>query len=139
MPHRPEVCYPGIGHTMRSNEPREVALADGTKLPCILYTFTRGGRMGDQAMIVLNYYVIDGRYARDVSLLRSRAWRGSGGVRYVAQVQIVCSGGTGSDLASSERTVREFAAKAAPVIRALFPEARPPASTATDTTGVTHF
>ena len=136
MPHRPEVCYPGTGHTMQSNEPREVELADGTKLPCKLYMFTRAGQMGDHLTTVLNYYVIDGRYAPDVSTLRSQAWRGSGGVRYVAQVQIVCSGPATADLASSEQTVREFAAEAAPAIRALFPQAPTPATTATETTGI---
>ena len=122
MPHRPEVCYPGSGWTLQDTETRELELLDGSKLPCRVYTFSRTG-LGAQAITVLNYYIVDGQFAPDVSLLRSRAWRGSGGVRYVAQVQITCSGSADLDASSAERAVRAFAGDSASAIRALLPGA----------------
>lgn len=122
-PHRPPVCYRGNGFVIERDDPLKIALADKSPLPCTIYEFTRAGRGGPQAVTVLNYYVIDGQYAADVSLLRSRAWRGQGGVRYVAQVQITSSAGPYLDWRSAEETVRAFAGEAGPPIGALFPGA----------------
>jgi len=87
MPHRPEVCYTGAGWTLVDRHSVELPLSDGTALPCNVLQFSRG-ILSTQRVTVLNYYIVDGQYCRDVSRLRFKAWRGSGAVRYVAQVQI---------------------------------------------------
>lgn len=120
MPHRPEVCYPDSGWTANGSKGMELPLADGSALPCRVYRFERTGP-GSQSVTVLNYYIVDGRYSPDVSLLRSKAWRGSGGIRYTAQVQITCSTDQQLSGGLEEKAVSGFAAEAAPSIRALLP------------------
>ena len=80
MPHRPEVCYPGNGYTLEDTRPVELPIGGGQKLECRTYQFSRGG-LGAGPMTVLNYYIVDGQYSPDVSLLRSKALRGSAGIR----------------------------------------------------------
>jgi len=120
MPHRPDVCYPDQGWTLYGSRLVELVLEDGTRLPCRIYRFARGG-LDARAATVLNYYIVDGRYAPDVSLLRSRIWRGSGAVRYVAQVQITCPDSSLRDPEGAVRVVCSFAEVSAAAIRALFP------------------
>ncbi len=129
MPHRPEVCYPGAGWTYRTGQSEQLALPDGTTLPCTIYRFDRGG-LGQQSTAVLNYYIVDGQVSPDESLLRSRAWRGSGGIRYMTQVQISAMEGGPMQAVPVEQQVRDFAQAAAVAIYGLMPtpetaEARP--------------
>lgn len=120
MPHRPEVCYPGTGHTMQDREARTIALADGAKLACTVYRFS-GSEKVRQDICVLNYYIIDGRYAEDVSMLRFRAVRGQGGASYVAQVMLTCPAPAGKASDAAEEALVEFARIACPAIRAVLP------------------
>jgi len=123
-PHRPEVCYPGSGWTLQQARPVDLPAADGSVLPCTLYRFNRGGgEVGGHNVVVLNFYIVDGRICPDVSGLRRQAWRGPSGIRYLAQVQITCAGDMLTDLAAAESTTVAFAHEAAPRIRALFPAA----------------
>jgi len=131
MPHHPEVCYPGSGWTLDDTRTTDLALADGSELECRVYTFSRPG-LTNERIAVLNYYIVDGQYSPDVSLLRSRVWRGSGGVKYTAQVQITCSGSAFRGLGSAVKSIRSFAADAADAIRALMPD-DPSGSRSTDT------
>lgn len=131
MPHRPEVCYPGNGYTLEDSRPLELPIGGGRNLECRTYQFSRGG-LGAGPMTVLNYYIVDGQYSPDVSLLRSKALRGSGGIRYMAQVQIVASGGGGSASDAASRSVRAFAVDSAEAIRGRMPDAvntQPPVAT----------
>jgi len=121
MPHRPEVCYPDQGWTMKENSTTDLALEDGSRIDCRLYRFSRGA-LDRRGVVVLNYYLVDGVYSPDVSLLRSRAWHGSGSMRYMAQVQIVAADSALGGSSAGEEAVRRFAALAAPRIRALFPD-----------------
>ena len=121
MPHRPEVCYPGTGWTLGDSDAVELTPAAAPPLPCTIYRFSRGG-LGERTITVLNYYVIDGRCAPDESHLRSKAWRGQGGVRYVAQVQVTCVGDNAVRPGDAEQAVRDFAAESFPHIRALLPD-----------------
>jgi EpsI family protein len=121
MPHRPEVCYPGAGWTMRESRNVELPLDEDSNLECRIYRFSRGG-LDTQTVTVLNYYIVDGRYCPDVSLLRSKAWRGSGGVRYMAQVQIASYEGGLLGSASVVSSVRSFATGSAGPIRSLMPD-----------------
>ena len=119
MPHRPEVCYTGQGWTLIDRQFVEMPLSDGTRLPCNCFRFSRGA-LNKRNVVVLDYYIVDGQYCHDVSLLRSKAWRGSGTVRYVAQVQIVSSITVGVTADSVARIVQAFAAESAPLISGLF-------------------
>jgi EpsI family protein len=122
MPHRPEVCYTGAGWTLIDRRSMELPLNDGKKLPCSAFQFSRG-TLNTKKTVVLAYYIVDGQYCRDVSLLRSKAWRGSGTVRYVAQVQIVASTTVNLNADSAARLVCDFAAESASSISRLFESA----------------
>jgi EpsI family protein len=130
MPHRPEVCYPSAGWTLDNSEPCELPVADGAKLPCRIYRFSQG-TLGHEAITVLNYYLVDGQYAPDVSLLRSKAWQGTGSIQYMVQVQVTCSESSAPDPDAPANAVRRFAALSAKPIRVLLPDApaTEPAST----------
>jgi EpsI family protein len=119
MPHRPEVCYTGAGWTLTDKSSMELPLSDGMKLPCSVFQFSRG-TLNTKKTVVLNYYIVDRQYCSNVSLLRSKAWLGSGTVRSVAQVQIVASvtANLTADLAA--RIVYAFAVESAPSISRLF-------------------
>jgi hypothetical protein len=95
-------------------------LADGTALDCTLYEFAQSGLVS-RTIHVLNYFLVDGQYSPDVSLLRSRAWRGAGAVRYMAQVQVTCSGGALLSREAALRSIQEFAVQSAGAIRDLLP------------------
>ncbi|MHC4560329.1 MAG: exosortase C-terminal domain/associated protein EpsI [Planctomycetota bacterium] len=119
MPHRPEVCYTGAGWTLVDRNSIELPLSDKMKLPCSTLQFSRG-TLNTEKVIVLDYYIVDGQYCRDVSLLRSKAWRGSGTVRYVAQVQIVASITENMTADPVAKMIRDFAVESASLISRLF-------------------
>jgi EpsI family protein len=121
-PHRPEVCYPGAGWTLDDTRSVELPLGGGRPLECRLYRFSRGG-FGSGEMVVLNYYIVDGQYCPDVSLLRSKAARGTSGIRYMAQVQITSSANGRLTPETAGRSVQAFAADSAQAIRAVMPDA----------------
>lgn len=114
MPHRPEVCYPGAGYTLESREARAIPIAGGGTLACQVLRFSRGVLQA-QRIRVLSYYLVDGAYCPDVSLLRSRAARLSAGGRYMAQVQIVSSDDARGP--SGAHAVEAFASDSAAAIR----------------------
>ncbi len=122
MPHRPEVCYTGAGWTLTDKSSMELPLSDGIKLPCSVFQFSRG-TLNTKKTVVLNYYIVDRQYCGDVSLLRSKAWRGSGTVRSVTQVQIIASVTYNLTADSAERMICNFAAESAPSISRLFESA----------------
>jgi len=119
MPHRPEVCYIGAGWTLIDKRSMELPLSDGTELPCNIMQFSRG-ILTTEKVVVLDYYIVDGEYCRDVSRLRRKAWRGFGAVGYVAQVQIVTSILSNQTADPAIRTVRTFAVESASLISQLF-------------------
>jgi EpsI family protein len=112
MPHRPEVCYTGSGWTLLDRRSTELPLSDGTALPCNIMRFSRGA-LNTQRITVLDFYIVDGQYCPDVSLLRSKAWRGSGAVRCVAQVEIAAPIPETVTADSVERGVCTFAVDSA--------------------------
>jgi len=122
MPHRPEVCYTGNGWTLMDRATVQLPLSNGAKLPCNAFQFSRGA-LNNNKVVVLDYYIVDGQYCSDVSLLRSKAWRGSGAVGYVAQVQIVAAVSGGVTVETASRAARSFAAESAPLIFALLEKA----------------
>ena len=122
VPHRPEVCYPGAGWTLRGAG--EIALHpdEETSLRARILTFVPGG-LDRRPQVVLNYYIVDGQTCEDVSLLRSRAWRGQGSIGYMAQVQITSRLNPADPTASPERVVRQFATDSFAEIRGLLERA----------------
>ncbi|NLX04025.1 MAG: EpsI family protein [Phycisphaerae bacterium] len=122
MPHRPEVCYPGAGWTVDDTETVDLKLPDDTTRQVRIHRFFRPG-LSNQQITVLNYYIVDGRYSPDVSLLRSMAWRGAGGVRYVAQVQITASSASSRSSQAALDAIRDFAVAVDPHIAGLLPDA----------------
>jgi hypothetical protein len=130
--HRPDICYVSQGWIHDGTQPGEVRMNGGTAFPCLIHRF-RQLAPAQGAVVVLNYYIVDGQYSPDVYLLRSKAMRGTSGVRYVAQVQVVAlTGGRGNPDAAAE-AVRAFAADSAKAIRAVMPDALAyPAATAAE-------
>ena len=122
MPHRPEVCYTGNGWTLIDKRSKELPLSDGMELPCNTFQFSRG-TLNTKKTVLLNYYIVDGQYCRDISLLRSKAWRGSGTVRYVAQIQIAASATSNLTADSAARIISDFAVESASSISRLFESA----------------
>ncbi len=120
-PHRPEVCYVRAGWTLIDRRSVELPLEDGGKLPCSVFQFSRGG-LGAEKIVVLNYFIVDGRHCGDASLLQSRAWRGSGTVDYVAQVQISSTENLPTD--SAVEVVGAFCVDSASLIADLFEPVR---------------
>jgi len=107
MAHRPEVCYVGAGWTRTGRHPRELRLSDGTTLPCTVFEFSRGA-LNTAKIAVLFYYVVDGRYCRDLAEWQYRFWR----IGYVAQVHIVASSET-LTIEEAMRAVSDFAVDSA--------------------------
>ena len=121
-PHRPEVCYTGAGWTLIDRRSMELPLSNEMKVPFNLLQFSRG-ILNKQGVVVLDYYIVDGQYCRDVSQLRLKAWRGSGAIGYVAQVQIVASVAPNLTADSAGGSVSAFAAESASSIFELFEDA----------------
>jgi EpsI family protein len=119
MPHRPEVCYTGAGWTIINRRSMELPLNNEMEISCNIFQFSRG-TLNTKKTVLLNYYIVDGQYCRDVSRLRFKAWRGSGTVRYVAQVQIVTSTSVNLNASSAEKIACAFAAESASSISRLF-------------------
>lgn len=116
--HRPELCYVGAGWVLAGHRSVELLIGDGMTLPCNIREFVRGGLVTER-VTVLNYFIADGLYCRNISRLRSRVWRVFTAVDYVAQVQIVASTET---LTTDEATriVSDFAVDSASQIMKLF-------------------
>jgi len=112
MPHRPEVCYTGAGWTRINSNSMELILDDGMALPCSVFQFSKG-TLNTKNVIVLDYYIVDGQFCRDISLLRSKIWRGSGTVEYVAQVQIFVNITADQTADSAVKMVSDFACESA--------------------------
>lgn len=115
VPHRPEICYPSNGYRLDSVTEIELKAVDGKPLPCRIMHFSRGD-LQQEHIAVLNYYLVDGEYSPDVSLLREKASRLDGSnARYVAQIQIVSSFSNWSQ--TPDAPVQAFAVASAHEIR----------------------
>lgn len=129
IPHRPEVCYKGQGWTLAKSQSEEIALNDGTKLPCRIMQFDRGSFLKPkEKVVILNYYIVDGSLCRDVSMLRKKIWqefvsllmnrisRRTLSSNYISQIQIVAPLKSNYDSESTEKTISEFAVESAPLL-----------------------
>ena len=121
MPHRPEVCYPGAGWTLRHQDNATLEIGPSTELQARILEFA-AGNLNANNLTVLNYYIVDDETCADVALLRSKAWRGQTAIRYMAQVQITCQLNPALG-ASPVDAVRDFAQESYPLIRNLLEKA----------------
>lgn len=133
-PHRPEVCYPGSGWTPIRTHDVQLTRPDGVGLKCRVLRFSRSG-LDIRNIVVVNYYIVDGEPSPDVELLRSKVSRGSTGIRYMAQVQLVCSTSPLVTVEIAERQALALAAESAAAIEAALPRADVPAGESADARG----
>jgi hypothetical protein len=89
--HDPQRCYVGGGWIHDGTELSTVVLNSGNKVPCLIHRFHRPTPSGE-TIIVLNYYVANGRLSNDEQTFSGIGWRTPNirrdASRYVAQVQI---------------------------------------------------
>jgi EpsI family protein len=88
--HRPQVCYPGSGWVHVGTERSQIT-AGSLTIPCLVHRFHRPE--GDRReIVVLNYYVVNGKMTNDESVFSGVGWRTPNiqgdPARYVAQVQV---------------------------------------------------
>jgi EpsI family protein len=117
LPHRPEVCYTTHGWTLRRTGHDTLVAGDRGSLPCEINAFDRAG-ISAEALVVLHYYLVDGQYCEDVSLLRSMVWKKDTASHYCAQIQVaVRVNPLAPDMA--EAVAKSFAGLSAPLIRSV--------------------
>ena len=89
--HRPQVCYPANGWTHENTENVQVISNSGRTIKCLLHNFKKSTPEIEK-IVVLNYYIVNGRLTDDDSVFSGLGWRtpniDSNPARYVAQVQI---------------------------------------------------
>jgi hypothetical protein len=89
--HKPEKCYVGSGWIHESTESSSVRSISGTTIPCLIHRF-RKPIPDIQEIVVLNYYILNGRITSDERNFSGIGWRtpniDGNPARYVAQVQI---------------------------------------------------
>jgi len=89
--HRPQVCYPANGWTHENTEHVKVISNSGRSIRCLLHNFQKSTPKTEE-IIVLNYYIVNGRLTDDESVFSGLGWRtpniDGNPARYVAQVQI---------------------------------------------------
>ena len=69
--------------------------------------------MNTKNVIILDYYIVDGQFCSDISLMRSKIWRGSGSIDYVAQVQIVTDITAEKTADAANKIISDFAVESA--------------------------
>ena len=114
--HRPEVCYVAGGWIHENTEQGEFLSASGRKVPCLIHRF-RKPVPNYAEIIVLNFYILNGRVTRSEGGFSGLGWRtpniAGDAARYVAQVQIS---------SVLETSVRAAAVRFADMILDFFPD-----------------
>ncbi len=116
--HRPEICYTKTGWKLINRHSSELSLDKGVKLPYSIFQFSRGDLVKEES-IVLHYYVVDGKYYEEVSLLQAKLWRLGGTADYIGRVMISAPIKF-SSVETAEKLVSLFAVDSAPYIADLF-------------------
>jgi hypothetical protein len=100
--HRPQVCYVAGGWIHDGTQSAEVISYSGQTIPCLIHRFHRPAPNHDE-IVVLNFYIVNGRITDDESVFSGVGWRtpniAGDPAHYVTQVQI------SSVLENSVRTV----------------------------------
>jgi hypothetical protein len=89
--HRPQVCYPASGWVHDSSRKTKIVSKFGTEIPCLIHSFHTPLPQYEQR-VVLNYYIVNGRFTSDESVFSGLGWRtpniAGDPARYAAQIQI---------------------------------------------------
>ena len=89
--HRPQVCYPANGWTNENTENVQIISNSGRTIRCLLHNFKKFTTKTEK-IVVLNYYIVNGRITDDKSVFSGFSWRtpnlAGNPARYVVQVQI---------------------------------------------------
>jgi hypothetical protein len=89
--HNPQKCYVGGGWVHDVTEESKVILDSGSEIPCLIHRFHRP-TPSDESVVVLNFYVANGRVTNDEGVFSGVGWRtpniNGDHARYVTQVQI---------------------------------------------------
>lgn len=122
--HRPGVCYPAQGWAATEPKIDKVSLRDGKDLSCLIHHFTRE-QPYYEGIVVLNYYVLQGRHTTNWKDFWNPKWRGPNRSNdpnfYVAQVQIVTPVRIPLIYEPGEIIVKRFASEVSPLVDALLP------------------
>ncbi len=132
--HRPQVCYPAHGWVPAETRKEHLLLPDGRELECLVHRFTRkGGGSGGvglsdpngEAMVVLNYYIVAGRYTTEWTDFWGPKWRLPNLSRdpsiYVAQVQVSAALVDVKGAGPAEELIKRFAAGVGSMIEGILP------------------
>ncbi|MEW6252474.1 MAG: exosortase-associated EpsI family protein [Planctomycetota bacterium] len=99
---------------------------DTVSFPTHLHTFLKADGASEARIVVLNWYVLNGRVTVDEHSFWSLRWRDPNpardAARYVAQVQITAPLAGGPEAAAA--SVRSFAEQVAPAVAVLLPPAQ---------------
>lgn len=89
--HRPEVCYVAGGWVHDDSIKSNFPAGSDKQIPCLLHRFHKPSP-GYEEVVVLNFYVLNGRVTRSESGFSGLGWRtpniAGNPARFVAQVQI---------------------------------------------------
>ena len=118
--HAPEVCNVSSGYSLVDQRLVELPIGDGTKLACRIVQFSRDAQLDCEKRAVLYYYMADGQFCDNRSVLRLKVRRGPNVVNCIAQVQIVVSSIGILDADSTVRIASDFAVDSASLIVDLF-------------------
>jgi EpsI family protein len=123
--HRPTVCYPSAGWSHL--ESRAIQLPGRAGHPALVHEFSKPGQH-ELRVLVLNYYVLNGRISIDEYSFWGASWRdpniGRDASRYVAQIQVTVPYSGSAERA--ERVATRFAAETAEQVLRLLPSPRQP-------------
>lgn len=122
--HRPAICYPSQGWTAQEPQLETDTLADGSSFSYLIRHFTRDEPFY-KGLVVLNYYILQGRHTTDWTDFWNPKWRGANRAHdpsfYVAQVQIVTPSTIPLLYEPSDAIVKQFALEVAPFVDKLLP------------------
>jgi len=89
--HRPEVCYVADGWVHESVSPSQFLSSEDRPIECSIHHFHKSGPSYEE-IVVLNFYVLNGRITRSESGFSGLGWRTpnlkGNPASYVAQVQV---------------------------------------------------
>ncbi|MFH1718297.1 MAG: exosortase-associated EpsI family protein, partial [Planctomycetota bacterium] len=89
--HRPQICYVAGGWIHDDTERNQITSRRGMELPCLIHRFHRPAP-GREDVVVLNFYIVNGRITSDERVFSGVGWRTPNiegdPARYVAQVQV---------------------------------------------------
>jgi hypothetical protein len=89
--HSPQICYPAGGWIHDGTEQTEFVSQGGSSIPCLIHRFHKVSPEGE-SVVVLNFYVVNGRFTNDENVFSGVGWRtpniNGNPANYVVQVQV---------------------------------------------------